>query len=54
MGRQKTDDKNLSKMSPLEGGQEVKEGKASKVFNHKKIIIRLQILLAQIKVGNNS
>ena len=33
---------------------EVKEGKGLKIFTRNKLLSRLQILLAQIKVGNNS
>ena len=41
-------------MSPLEGDEEVKEGKGLKFLTPNKLLTRLPILLAQIKVGNNS
>ena len=44
----------LSDMPPLEGDQEVKEGKVLKILTPKLLLNRLTILLAQIKAGNNS
>ena len=41
-------------MPPLEGDEEVKEGKGLKIFTGNKLLTRLPILLAQIKAGNNS
>ena len=41
-------------MPPLQGDAEVKEGKGLKILTPNKLLIRLQILLAQIKAGNNS
>ena len=42
-------------MPALEGDKEkVKEGKGLKIFTPNKLLIRLPILLAQIKAGNNS
>ena len=42
-------------MSPLEGDEEeIKEGKRLKILTPNKLSIRLPILLAQIKAGNNS
>ena len=41
-------------MPPLEGDEdEVKEGKGLKSLTPNKLITRLEILLAQIKAGNN-
>ena len=39
---------------PLEGDEEVKEGKRIKILTPNKLLIKLPILLAQIKAGNNS
>ena len=44
----------LSDMPPLEGDEEVKEGKGLKILTPNKLLPRLPILLAQIKAGNNS
>ena len=44
----------LSDMPPLEGDEEVKEGKGLKILTPNKLLTRLPILLAQIKAGNNS
>ena len=41
-------------MPPLEGDEEVKEGKGLKILTPNKLLTRLPILLAQIKPGNNS
>ena len=41
-------------MPPLEGdGEEVKEGKKIKILTPNELLIRLPILLAQIKAANN-
>ena len=40
--------------SPLEGNEEVKEGKRLKIVALNKFLTRLPILLAQIEAGNNS
>ena len=40
-------------MIPLEGNEEVKEGKGLKILAPNTLITRLPILLAQIKPGNN-
>ena len=44
----------LSDMPPLEGDEEVKEGKELIILTPNKLLNRLPILLAQIKAGNNS
>ena len=44
----------LSETSPLEGDDEVEEGKRLKILTPNKLLTILPILLAQIKVGNNS
>ena len=44
----------LSDMPPLEGDEEVKEGKGLKILTLNKLLTRRPILLAQIKPGNNS
>ena len=41
-------------MVPLEGDGEVKEGKGLKILTPNKVLIKLSIILAQIKTGNNS
>ena len=42
-------------MSPLEGDEEkVKEGKRLQILTPNKLLIRLPVLLAQIKARNNS
>ena len=43
----------LSHMRPLEGDEEVKEGKGSKMLAPNKLLTRLPMILAQIKAGNN-
>ena len=40
-------------MSPLEGDEEIKEGKGLKIFTPNKLFTRLPMLLAEIKAGNN-
>ena len=41
-------------MPPLEGDEEVKEGKGLKILTPNKFLTRLSILLEQIKSENNS
>ena len=41
-------------LPPLEGNEEVKEGKGLKILTSNKLLTRLPILLAQIKAGSNS
>ena len=41
-------------MLPLEGEGEVKEGKGLTILTPNKVLIKLSIILAQIKTGNNS
>ena len=43
----------LSEMPPL-GDEKVREGTGLKILTPKKLLIRLSILLAQIRTGNNS
>ena len=43
----------LSDVLPVEGDEEVKVGKGLKVSTPNKLLTKLSILLAQIKVGNN-
>ena len=43
----------LSDMPPLEGDEEVKEGKGLIILTPNKLLSRLPISLAQIKAGNN-
>ena len=50
----KEDTVDLSDIPPLEGGEEIKEGKGLNILPPNKLLTRLQILLAQIKAGNNS
>ena len=46
---------NISDMPPLEGDtEEVKEEKRVRTLTPNKLLTRLQILLSQIKAGNNS
>ena len=44
----------LSDMPPLEGAEEIKEGKGLKILSPNKLLTRLPILLVQIKAWNNS
>ena len=44
----------LYDMPPLEGDEEVKEGKGSQIFTPDVLLTRLPILLAQINAGNSS
>ena len=48
------DEENLNDMSPLEGDEEVKEGKGLNILTPNKVLSRLTILLPQTKAGNNS
>ena len=41
-------------MPPLEGDEEVKEGKGLKIMTPNKLLTRFPILLAQTKTRNNS
>ena len=41
-------------MLPLEGDEEVKEGKGLKMLNPNKLLFKFPILLAQVKAGNDS
>ena len=41
-------------MQPLEGDEEVKEGKGLRILTQNKLLTRLPILLTQIKAGDNS
>ena len=43
----------LPDMSPLEGDEEVREGKELKILTLNKLLTRLPISLAQIKAGRN-
>ena len=44
----------LSDMPPLAGDEELKKGKGINMLTQSKLLIRLSILLEQIKAGNNS
>ena len=44
----------LPQILPIEGDEEVKEGKRLKILTPNKFLTRLRILLAQIKAGINS
>ena len=44
----------LSGIPPLEGDEEVKEGKGLKILTPNKLLTLLPVLLVQIKPGNNS
>ena len=44
----------LSDMSPLEGDEEVKEGKGLKILNLNQLLTWLPVLLAQVNAGNNA
>ena len=48
------DEEKLDDMPPLEGDEELKEGKVLKILTPNKLLTGLPILLAQIKVANNS
>ena len=47
-------DKKVPPMPPLEGVEEVKEGKGLKILTPNKLLTRHLQLLTQIKAGNNS
>ena len=49
----KNESVDLSDMPPLEGDKEVKDGEGSEILTSNKLLTRLPISLAQIKVGNN-
>ena len=44
----------LSDRPPLEGDEEIKEGKGLQILTPNKFFTRVPILLAQVKAGNNS
>ena len=44
----------LRTMPPLEGNEEVKEGKGLKILTPNKLLTRIPVSLAQIKAGSNS
>ena len=48
------DEEKIDEMLPLEGDEEVKEGKGLKILNPNKLLFKLPILLAQVKAGNDS
>ena len=52
--RQKANDEDLSDMPPLEGDEEVKEGKGLKILTPNKLLPRFPVLLVQVKAGSNS
>ena len=52
--RQKANDEDLSDMPPLEGDEEVKEGKGLKILTPNKLLTRFPVLLVQVKAGSNS
>ena len=47
------DEEKLGGMPPIEGDEEVKEGKGLKILTPKKLLTRLPILSAEVKSGNN-
>ena len=49
----KNESVDLSDMPPLEGDKEVKDREGSEILTSNKLLTRLPISLAQIKVGNN-
>ena len=53
-GKEFDDEKELGDMLLLEDDEEVKEGKGLKILTPKRLLIRIPILLAQMKAGNNS
>ena len=57
-GKEESSDEKSTDLSPMPilegGGEEVKEGKGLKLVTPNKLLTRLPILLAQIKVRNNS
>ena len=54
MRRQKADDEDLSGMPLLKGNEEIKEEKELKIMTPNKLLIRLSILLTQIKAETKS
>ena len=54
MRRQKADDEDLSGMPLLNGNEEIKEEKELKIMTPNKLLIRLSILLTQIKAETKS
>ena len=54
MKRQKADDEDLSGMPLLKGNEEIKEEKELKIMTPNKLLIRLSILLTQIKAETKS
>ena len=54
MRRQKADDEDLSGMPLLKGNEEIKEEKELKIMTPNKLLIRLWILLTQIKAETKS
>ena len=48
------DEEELDDLPPLEGDEEVKEGKGLKTLSPNKLLTKLPIILAQVKAGNNS
>ena len=48
------DEEELNDLPPLEGDEEVKEGKGLKTLSPNKLLTKLPIILAQVKAGNNS
>ena len=54
MRRQKADDEDLSGMPLLKGNEEIKEEKELKIMTPNKLLIRLSMLLTQIKAETKS
>ena len=54
MKRQKADDEDLSGMPLLKGNEEMKEEKELKTMTPNKLLVRLSILLTQIKAETKS
>ena len=54
MKRQKADDEDLSGMPLLKGNEEMKEEKELKIMTPNKLLVRLSILLTQIKAETKS
>ena len=48
------DEEKLDAMPPLEGDENVKEGKELKILTPNKLLTTISILSTQIKAGNNS
>ena len=53
-GKEESVDLSGSGRPPLEGDEEVKEGKGLQILTPNKFFTRVPILLAQVKAGNNS